>query len=176
MRVGTSGIFIFSGWELRSGIWTKFYEARSKNMVVTEGLNEIQSKFWSGSSYTAALYVGIINNAGFGSIALGNTAAKIVTTAPGVGDNQWEEFTGYSESTRQALTMGTPVAGALDNSASLAAFTVSSDFTFKGGFIVTASGKGATTGKLIAATTVATQAFTAGQQVRIQYQNTLANA
>lgn len=171
-------IYTFEVWDFSSGIWRMKSRTSNKNLVVTTGLNEIQKEFWKGSSYTAALFIGLIDNADFTSIALTDTAAKIVTTTPGVGDNQWKEFTGYSESVRQTLTMGTATAGALDNSLSIATFSVTTGFTLKGAFIVTNSTKGGTSGILIGASAAAggTVPILSGQQARITVQSTLANA
>lgn len=177
MKTGIENHYIFEGWENVNGIWRRFWRDRSKNLVVTTGLNEYQKEFWTGAAYTAALFVGLVNNANFGSIALTDTAAKIVTGVPAGGDNQWRESTSYSESVRQTLLMGTAVAGAIDNSSSVATFTVTTGFTLKGAFVVTNSTKGGTSGILIgAAAAASTQAFTTGQQVRIIISSTLANA
>lgn len=176
MNQKLKNIYTFEGWEQRNGIWVRFWHASKENIVVTTGLNEIQNKFWKGVAYTATPYVGLITNTSFGSIALANTAAKIVTVVPGGADNQWREFTGYSESLRQALTMGTSTAGAIDSSASVAVFTVTTDFTLNGAFVATSSVKGGTGGILIgAASASSTQAFVIGQQVRIIIASTLAN-
>jgi hypothetical protein len=176
-NLGIKNYYRFEGWELISGIWKPFWRSGNFNIVPTEGLNEIQNKFWAGSAYTAAIYVGLIRTDNFGSVALTDTAAKIVTGVPGGSDNQWREFVGYSEATRQALVMGTAVSGAIDSSASPAVFTVTADFTLQGGLLSTASGKAAVTGKLVGATSAtSTQAFLIGQQVRVIISSTLANA
>jgi len=123
--------------------------ARVRNLVTTEGLNDILTKYFKGSAYTATPFVGIINNTGYIAIAGGDTAAKITTSSPGGANNGWAEFTTYAAATRPALTLGTAVAGAIDNSASLASFTLSADLTIKGAFLVTSSTKGGTGGVLI---------------------------
>lgn len=170
-------IYTFEGWEQVDGIWRRFWQSKNKNMIVTQGLNEIQTQFWKGSAYTATLYIGLINDASFGSIALTDVAADIVTSVPGVGDNQWSEYIDYSESLRQALIMGTSTNGSLDNSSSVATFTVDVDFDLNGAFIATTSTPGGTSGKLIGAASAASvQPFTVGQQVRIIISSTLTNA
>lgn len=170
-------LYTFEKWEQVNGIWQKKSVMRAYNIVPTEGLNEIQTEFWKGSAYTAAIYVGIIRTDNFTAVALTDTAAKIVTGVPGGGDNQWREFVGYSEGTRQATVFGSAVGGAIDTSASPAVFTVTADFTLQGGLLSTDSAKGGVAGKLIGATSApSTQAFTIGQQVRITISSTLANA
>lgn len=112
------------------------------NLVTTQGLNDLLTKYFKGSSYTAAFFVGLINNAGFSALAAGDTAAQIG------GSNGWAEATSYDESVRQTLTLGTASAGSIDNSASKAVFTISATITIKGAFVVTSSTKGGTSGVL----------------------------
>jgi len=58
------------------------------------------------------------------------------------------EFTGYEGSTRKPFVSSQPVSGSMDNGASKAEFIFTEDATVHGGFLVSASGKGATTGLL----------------------------
>lgn len=142
--------------------------ARIRNLVTTEGLNDILTQYFKGSAYTATPFVGMINNDGYIAIAGGDTAAKITTSAPGGSNNGWKEFTSYSAGTRPALTLGTAVAGAIDNSASLASFTLSADLSLKGAFLIMDDTKGGTTGPLISeAVLTSPLAYLSGQVVAI---------
>ena len=116
--------------------WTE----ETPNITVNEGLNDILSKYFKGSSYTAAFYVGLINNASFSALAAGDTAAQIG------GSNGWLEATAYSESVRQTLTLGSVSAQSVDNSASKATFSINGAITIKGAFVVTNSTKSGTSG------------------------------
>lgn len=121
----------------------KIWEELVKNLITTEGLNDILSKYLKGSTYTAAWYVGLVNNAAFSAFAAGDTAAQIN------GTNGWDEFTDYDEATREVLTLGTPSGGSVDNSASKASFTIGSGGgTLKGAFVCSVSTKSGTTGVL----------------------------
>ncbi len=115
------------------------------NVVTTEGKNDTLTQYFKGSAYTATWFVGLVNNAGFTAFAATDTAAQIN------GTNQWTEWTTYSESVRQTLTLGTPSAGSVDNSASKAVFTQSGSGTLNGAFIVSSSTKAGTAGKLYGA-------------------------
>lgn len=114
-------------------IWTEEFD----NLVVTEGLNDSLDKHFKGSSYTAAWYVGLTD--GTPSFAAGD----VMTSHAG-----WAEIADYDEATREALALGTPSAGSVDNSASKASFTISASVTVGGAFLVTNSTKSGTSGIL----------------------------
>ena len=74
------------------------WEDSMHNLVVNEGLAEMNNKFFAGSSYTAALHLGLIEGPG-----AGNTYAAADTLASHVG---WVEFDNYSGA-RKLVTFGT---------------------------------------------------------------------
>lgn len=112
------------------------------NLVTTEGKNDQLTQYFKGSAYTAAFFIGLVNNAGFTAYAVGDTAAQIN------GTNGWAEGVPYSNATRIAWVGGTASGGSIDNTASVAAFTINATLTVRGAFVATASAKNATTGKL----------------------------
>lgn len=95
-----------------------------KNLVTNEGLNDLLSKYFKGSTYTAAFYVGL---KGAGTIAAGDTLASHAG---------WTEVTDYSGN-RKALTLGSVASQSVDNSASKASFAINATVTAAGGFIAT---------------------------------------
>lgn len=109
------------------------------NLVVTAGFNDLLAKYFKGSSYTAAWYVGL---KGTGTVAAGDTMASHAG---------WTEIAAYSESVRQTLTLGTPASGSVDNSASKAVFTINGSATVDGAFVTTDNTKSGTTGTLYGA-------------------------
>lgn len=109
------------------------------NLVTTAGKNDLLTNYFKGSSYTAAFYVGLVDNASFSAYAAGDTMSSHAG---------WLESTAYSNSTRPALTLGTAASGSIDNSASKASFTINASATLDGAFIATNSTKGGTTGVL----------------------------
>ena len=109
------------------------------NLVVTEGMNDILTKYYKGSAYTAALYVGL---KGAGTVV----AADAMASHAG-----WTEVVAYSEAVRQTLTMGTAAAGSLDNSAGKATFSMNGAYTVAGAVVATYSTKSGTTGTLVGA-------------------------
>ena len=126
-------------------------------LVVTEGLNDLLTKYFKGSGYTATWYVGLIDGVNFGTIAAGDDASSISTDAgdsSSAGENAWQEFTAYTEATREVLTLGTAASGSIDNSASKAEFSINADSSqIFGAFVVSANTKGGTTGVLYGAGT-----------------------
>lgn len=110
------------------------------NLVTTAGKNDLLTNQFKGSSYTAAWYLGLIDNASFSAIAAGDTASSHAG---------WIESTAYSNSTRVALSFGTASAGSL--AASAASFNINGSATINGAFAITNSTKGGTTGVLYSA-------------------------
>jgi len=116
--------------------WTDFIY----NTVVNEGLDDILDKYYKGSSYTAAHYIGLADSTP--SFSAGDTL--------GASANSWSEVTGYDEASRQDFTPGTVSSQSVDNSASKASFTITSDSTTIGGaFVATDNTKGGDTGVLV---------------------------
>lgn len=123
------------------------WEETIENLTVNTGLADMLSKYWKGSAYSAAFYVGL---KGSGTIAAGDTMASHAG---------WTEVTGYSQGARPALTFGAvtgTTTASVDNSASPAAFGINATVTVAGAFITTDSTKGGTAGTLIGASDFAT--------------------
>ena len=110
------------------------------NTVVNEGLNDILEKYYKGSSYTAAHYVGLADSSPtFGA-----------DDTLGASGNSWSEVTAYDESTRPSFSPGTVASQSVDNSGSKASFSINSDSTTIGGaFLATDDTVGGTTGILV---------------------------
>lgn len=109
------------------------------NLVVNEGLDDLLDKYFKGSTYTAAHYVGLKLT---GTVAAGDTMASHAG---------WSESTAYSDATRPALTLGTVASQSVDNSASKAVFNINATATITGCFLTTNNTKGGTTGTLYGA-------------------------
>lgn len=122
-------------------------------VVTTEGGNDMLTKYFKGSGYTATWYVGLVDNAQFSAYAIGDTAAKICTSgnvnAPTT--NAWAEGTPYSNANRVTWTGGTAASKSIDNSGSVAAFTINATLTVHGGFLISNNTKGGTSGVLFGA-------------------------
>jgi hypothetical protein len=109
-----------------------------KNLVVNAGLDDALDKYFKGSAYTAAHYVGLTT--GTPSFAAGDTLASHAG---------WTEVTAYDEATRQLAVWGAVGSQQVSNTASKATFTISTDSTTLGGaFLATNNVKGGSTGSL----------------------------
>lgn len=105
-----------------------------RNLVTTAGKNDILDKYFKGSGYTAAWYLGL---KGSGSAAAGDTLAS---------HSGWSEVTPYSGN-RPAITFGTTSGGS--NTASAASISINASATVAGAFI--ASANSGTSGTLYSA-------------------------
>ena len=91
------------------------------NLVVNQGLQDMNAKYFQGSAYTAAWYVGLVTGPG-----AGNTYAAGNTLAVHAG---WTENTNYSGD-RKAAVFGTATTAdpsVISNTASQAAFVMTSN-------------------------------------------------
>ena len=109
------------------------------NIVVTAGLNELLDKTFKASGFTAAWYVGLVDNASFSAYAAGD----IMSSHAG-----WLESTAYSNANRPTLTLGSISGGSVNNSAAKASFNINATATIKGAFVVNENTKGGSTGTL----------------------------
>jgi hypothetical protein len=130
------------------------------NLVVTEGKNDLLTKYFKGSAYTAAWYIGLVD----GASAPTYNAADTMASHAG-----WTENTSYSNSTRVAPTFGTASAGSLATTAT--AFNINGTATIAGCFMVTNSTKSGTTGILYSAGsfTGGNKSVTSGDTLNVTY-------
>jgi hypothetical protein len=122
--VGVAGKFIVTCRDAEGNIR---WEDGFPNLVVTTGKNDLLNKYFLGSAYTAAFYVGL---KGAGTIAAGDTMASHAG---------WSEITGYSNATRPAFSPASSTAGSSTNSASPAVFNINASNTIAGCLITTSN-------------------------------------
>lgn len=130
------------------------------NLVVTEGKNDLLTKYFKGSAYTAAWFIGLVD----GASAPTYNAADTMASHAG-----WTENTSYSNATRPAPVFGTASAGSLATTAT--AFNINGTATIAGCFMVTNSTKGGTTGILYSAGsfTGGNKSVTSGDTLNVTY-------
>jgi hypothetical protein len=143
------------------------WEDSAHNLVVNEGLQLMNDEFFTGSSYTAAWYLGLVTGPG-----AGNTYAAGDTMASHVG---WTEDEDYSELVRQTATFGSATLAdpsVIDNSGSVAVFSMDATTTIAGAFLTTDDTKGGTSGTLFSVsnfTTPGDRAVVNGDTLNVTY-------
>lgn len=138
MTVKTGFVYDIEILDRRRILLHKF---RMHNLVPEQGLNHILSVVCKSGAQVPTWYLAPFE--GNYTPVNGDTAA----TFPGSAT----ECTAYTAGTRLAWVPGTPTAGVLDNSASVAEFTMNADKTLYGAFMVSAAAKGAVSGSLLSA-------------------------
>ena len=108
------------------------WEDQMHNLVVNEGLQDMNTKYFAGSTYTAGFFLGLVTGPGSGTAyAAGDTLASHIG---------WTEFTNYSGS-RKAVTFGTATTAdpsVISNSASPSQFSITGGGgTVAGAFLCT---------------------------------------
>lgn len=109
------------------------------NLIPQEAIDYVASTLDGSGSVLPAWYVGLFKN-DYTPVA-GSTAAQLPTT---VG-----EFVNYDEAARPAWSGVYDNASRLDNSASVAEFTLAQDVTLYGAFLVSDATKGGGAGTLL---------------------------
>lgn len=121
------------------------WEASKHNLVVNVGLQDMNTKYFSGSSYTAAWYLGLYGSGSTNNPAAGDTMASHAG---------WTEVTAYSQATRPACSFGTATTAdpsVISNSASPATYSINGTTVVGGAFLTSNNTKGGTTGILFSA-------------------------
>jgi len=115
------------------------------NLVVNEGLQDMNTKYFTGVTYSAAWYIGL-----YGAASSNNpTATDTAALHPG-----FTEITPYSNATRPACTFGTATTAdpsVISNTLSPASFTINSGATVGGAFLISDNTKGGSAGILFSA-------------------------
>lgn len=94
------------------------WSVEAHNLVVNQGLQDMNTQYFKGSGYTAAFYLGLITGPGSGTTYV---AGDTLATHTG-----WTEFTNYSGA-RKSVTFGTASTAdpsVISNSASPASFSI----------------------------------------------------
>ena len=133
------------------------------NLVVNQGLADMNNKYFTGTTYTATWYIGLINNSPSPTLAAGDTAASHAG---------WTEFTGYSQSNRPTLSFGSSTSAdpSVISTSSAAAFSITSTATIYGAFVVSTNTKSGTSGVLFSeGAFAATRSVVNGDTLNVSY-------
>jgi len=146
------------------------WEDKEHNLVVNVGLKDMNDKYFTGSAYTAAWFIGLYGAGASNTPAAGDTAASHAG---------WTEVTAYSQATRPAATFAaatTADPSVITNSASVAVFSINGTTTVGGAFLISNNTKGGTTGILFSAADFQSpgdRAVVSGDTLNVTYQFSL---
>lgn len=121
------------------------WEAKEHNLVVNVGLQDMNTKYFTGSGYTATWYLGLYGAASSNNPAAGDTMASHIG---------WTEVTAYSQATRPQAVFGTATTAdpsVISNSGSPAVYSINGTTVVGGAFLTSNNTKGGTTGTLFSA-------------------------
>jgi len=142
------------------------WAAESHNLVVNVGLQDMNTQYFKGATYSAAWYLGLYGAAASNTPAAGDTAASHAG---------WTEIVPYSNATRPAVTFGTATTAdpsVISNSASPAAFSINATATVGGAFLISNSTKSGSTGILFSASDFQSpgdRSVTSGDTLNVTY-------
>jgi len=94
------------------------WKTSEHNLVVNEGLQDMNTNYFKGSAYTAAFFLGLVTGPG---------SSTTFVAADTLASKAWTEFTNYSGA-RKPVTFGTATTAdpsVISNSAAPSAFTIS---------------------------------------------------
>lgn len=137
-----------------------------KNLVVNQGLQDMNTKYFKGVSYTATWYIGLYGAAASNNPVAGDTAAS---------HGGFTEIVPYSNATRPAATFGTATTAdpsVISNSAAPAVFTINATSTVGGAFLISDNTKSGTAGVLFSASDFASPGdrnVSSGDTIQISY-------
>jgi hypothetical protein len=121
------------------------WEAKEHNLVVNVGLQDMNTKYFTGSGYTATWYLGLYGAAASNTPAAGDTMSSHAG---------WTEVVAYSQATRPQAVFGTATTAdpsVISNSGSPAVYTINGTTTVGGAFLTSSNTKSGTTGTLFSA-------------------------
>ena len=166
-KVKAGGVFTVQCFDSEGNLkWSE----EKHNLVVNVGLKDMNDKYFTGSAYTAAWYIGLYGAAASNNPAAGDTMASHAG---------WTEVTAYSQATRPAATFAaatTADPSVISNSASVAVFSINATTTVGGAFLTSDNTKGGTSGTLFSASDFAApgdRSVVSGDVINCSYQFSL---
>jgi hypothetical protein len=142
------------------------WEAKEHNLVVNVGLQDMNTKYFTGSGYTATWYLGLYGAAASNDPAAGDTMSSHAG---------WTEVTAYSQATRPQAVFGTATTAdpsVISNSGSPAVYTINGTTTVGGAFLTSDNTKSGTTGTLFSAVDFSApgdRAVVSGDTITVSY-------
>jgi hypothetical protein len=148
----------------------------AKNIVVNTGLQDMNTKYFKGSSYTAAWYIGLVSDSGFVGYNATDTLAS---------HSDWTETTVYSGGNRITAVFGTAttaapsvINNAVATGGTVAVFSITGTVTVKGAFLTNIQDKTDNTGLLFSVSnfTGGDRSVVSGDTLNVTYEFSLDDA
>jgi hypothetical protein len=143
----------------------KKWEEEFPNLVVNAGLQDMNTQYFKGVTYTASWYLGLVTGPG-----ASNTYAAGDTMLTHAG---WTESTAYSQTNRPTVAFGTATTAdpSVISTSSALIFTINATATIAGAFLTTDNTKGGTTGTLFSVGnfTVGDRPVVSGDTLNVSY-------
>lgn len=153
----TAGQFFAQGIDRDGSI---MWKEPFNNGTTNGGLDNVLSVYLGAGSQTVTWFMGLIDNAGFSTLAIGDTMSSHAG---------WTESTAYTESVRQTWSPAAVSGQSITNTTNVT-FSINATVTIAGAFLVSNSTKGGTTGILWATGQFSSaQALVSGQSLKITY-------
>lgn len=135
------------------------------NLVVNTGLQNINTQFFKGVTYTATWYLGLVTGPG-----ASNTYLAANTMASHAG---WAENVSYTQSARPTIVFGTATTAdpSVIATSTPVVFTINATTTIAGAFVTTDNTKSGTTGTLFSVGnfTVGDRSVLSGDTLNVTY-------
>ena len=168
------GTFIFEARDKDGNIkWT----AEAKNLTTNQGRQDMNAKYFLGSSYTAAWFIGLVNNTPTPSYAVTDTMASHAG---------WVETTDYSGTDRATATFGTAttadpsvISNSVASGGTVATFGITGTVTIDGAFLTATQDNSTNTGVLFSVAAFESpgdRSVVNGDTLNVTYQFSLADA
>ena len=149
------------------------WETKAKNLVTKQGLQDMNTKYFTGATYTAAWYIGLVDNAGFTAYSTDDTMAS---------HTGWTESIAYSGGNRGTATFGTATTAdpsVISNVASQASFSINNNAVIRGAFLTSTQSNTTNTGVLFSEAdfeSPGTRTVASGDVLNVRYDFSLADA
>jgi hypothetical protein len=168
------GTFIFEARDKDGNVkWT----AEAKNLTTNQGRQDMNAKYFLGSSYTAAWFIGLVNNTPTPSYAVADTMASHAG---------WVETTDYSGTDRATATFGTAttadpsvISNSVASGGTVATFGITGTVTIDGAFLSATQDNSTNTGVLFSVAAFESpgdRSVVNGDTLNVTYQFSLADA
>ena len=168
------GTFIFEARDKDGNIkWT----AEAKNLTTNQGRQDMNAKYFLGSSYTAAWFIGLVNNTPTPSYAVADTMASHAG---------WVETTDYSGTDRATADFGTAttadpsvISNSVASGGTVATFGITGTVTIDGAFLTATQDNSTNTGVLFSVAAFESpgdRSVVNGDTLNVTYQFSLADA